>query len=74
MYFRANAGSDSFAPKKVRIGRSKHRRVVHASRARIAEPMTAAVKYWFSLPSFFSLPRFVLKMTLPPMPISKPRL
>ena len=37
-------------------------------------PTTAAVKYWFSPPPLRSLPRFVLKMTLPPMPMSRPRL
>ncbi len=47
---------------------------IHARMDKITAPITADVKYWFSLPSHFSLPRFVLKITLPPMPIKRPRL
>jgi len=45
---------------------------IHARMDKITAPITADVKY--SLPSHFSLPRFVLKITLPPMPIKRPRL
>ena len=56
------------------MGRSKHMAPIHARMDKITAPITADVKYWFSLPSHFSLPRFVLKITLPPMPIKRPRL
>ena len=47
----------------------------HASAARMTEPMTAAVKYCSSSPSaLMPLPRFVLKITLPPMPMRRPML
>ena len=52
------------------MGRSKHMAPIHARMDKITAPITADVKYWFSLPSHFSLPRFVLKITLPPIPIS----
>ncbi len=56
------------------MGRSKHMAPIHARMDKITAPITADVKYCFSLPSHFSLPRFVLKITLPPMPIKRPRL
>lgn len=41
------------------MGRSKHMAPIHARMDKITAPITADVKYWFSLPSHFSLPRFV---------------
>ena len=55
-------------PKKVRMGPSSQRSPAQASSARPRDPSTETVKYGFSLP------RLVLKITLPPMPISRPRL
>ena len=46
----------------------------HARTASATEPITEAVKYSFSFPPLFALPRFVLKITLPPMPMRRPRL
>ena len=61
-------------PKKVRMGPSSQRSPAQASSARPRDPSTETVKYGFSLPSGRALPRLVLKITLPPMPISRPRL
>ena len=75
MYRCARASSVSSAPKNIKSGRSKRISPIHASAARMTEPMTAAVKYWSSSPSpLMPLPRFVLKITLPPMPMRRPRL
>ena len=47
----------------------------HVISARMETPMTAAVKYSLDFSRFFSdSPRSVLIRTLPPMPISRPRL
>ena len=75
MYRWAMGSRASSAPKKVRSGPSRQRTPAQASRARAMEPITAAVKYWCSVPA--ALPptlRLALKRTLPPMPISSPRL
>ena len=75
MYRCARASSVSSVPKNIRSGRSKRMSPTHASAARMTEPMTAAVKYWSSSPSaLMPLPRFVLKITLPPMPMRRPML
>ena len=74
IYRWARASSDSSAPKKVRMGPSKHHIPAQAKAASITAPMAAAVKYWFSLPSPRPLPRRALNSTLPPMPTSRPRL
>ena len=75
MYRCAKASNVSSAPKNVKSGRSKRISPIHASAARMTEPITAAVKYCSSSPSpLMPLPRFVLKITLPPMPMRRPRL
>lgn len=68
-YCCASTYSASSAPKNISTGRSKRIMPIHDSAASSTEPMMAAVKYSFSLP-----PRFMLNMTLPPMPMSSPRL
>ena len=75
MYRCARASSVSSAPKNISSGRSKKISPSHASAARMTEPMTEAVKYRLSSPSaLMPLPRFVLKITLPPMPMRSPKL
>lgn len=74
-YARASGSRVSSAPNSVRSGRSKKRSPAHARAARMTVPMTAAEKYSldrFSLPAAW--PRMVLSSTLPPMPVSRPRL
>ena len=75
MYRCARTSNVSSAPKNVKSGRSKRISPIHASAARMTEPMTTAVKYCSSSPSaLMPLPRFVLKITLPPMPMRRPML
>ena len=74
-YARASGSRVSSAPNSVRSGQSKKRSPAHARAARMTVPMTAAEKYSldrFSLPAAW--PRMVLSSTLPPMPVSRPRL
>ena len=67
--------SVSSAPKKVSTGFSKQKMPTQLRAASSTEPMTETVKYCISLPSWTALlPRLALKITLPPMPISNPRL
>ena len=47
------------------MGRSKHMAPIHARMDKITAPITADVKYWFSLPSHFSLPVSYTHLTLP---------
>lgn len=74
-YSRASGSRVSSAPKSVRNCRSKKMTAAQVRAARMTVPMTAAEKYsldFFSLPAAW--PRMVLKRTLPPMPVSRPRL
>ena len=74
IYACASTSRELSAPKKVRMGRSKKMMHTQAGTASTTAPMRAAEKYWFSLPAPVSPPRRMLKRTLPPAPMSRPRL